>query len=72
MHVAKLGLEGSIRSFFYGDGTYCCTFGGFWSKSCIYFLLIVEVETSIPSKAIFDVFAHLTSVPTWDKWVVLD
>ncbi len=36
MHVAKLGLESNIPSLFYGDGTYCCTFGGYLSKSCIY------------------------------------
>jgi len=37
VHVAELGLENNIPSIFYGDGTYCCTFGGSMSKSCIYY-----------------------------------
>jgi hypothetical protein len=28
MHVAKLGFEGNVPSFFCGDGIYYCTFGG--------------------------------------------
>jgi len=33
-------------------------------------LLIVELETLAPSWAIFNTLAHLTSTPTWEKWVV--
>jgi hypothetical protein len=36
MHIAKLGYEGSIPSFFCGDGIDYCTFGGSHSKSYIY------------------------------------
>ncbi len=36
MHVVELGSEGSIPSFFCGDGTYCWTYGEFQSKSWIY------------------------------------
>ncbi len=36
MLVVKLGFEGSITSFFGGDGTNCCTFCGSPSKSYIY------------------------------------
>jgi hypothetical protein len=35
-------------------------------------LLTIELETLAPSWAIFDVPAHLTFAPTWEKWVVLD
>jgi hypothetical protein len=35
-------------------------------------LLIAELETQAPSSAIFNVLAHLTSTPTWEKLVVLD
>jgi hypothetical protein len=28
MFISELGLEGNIPSFFYGNGTYYCIFGG--------------------------------------------
>ncbi len=35
VHVAELGIEGSIPSLFYGIRTNCCTYSGFGSKSYI-------------------------------------
>jgi hypothetical protein len=34
-------------------------------------LLTAEVESLIPSWAILDALAHLTSTFAWEKWVVL-
>jgi hypothetical protein len=72
MLVIELGLEGNIPSIFCGDGTNCCTYGGSSQNFIFVLLLIVELETLAPSWGIFDVLAHLTFAPTWEKWVVSD
>ncbi len=35
-------------------------------------LLTIELETLVPSWAIFDTPTHLTYVHAWEKWVVSD
>jgi len=42
------------------------------SRNLTFFhLLIIEVGTLTPW-AIFNALAHLTSAPTWEKWVISD
>jgi hypothetical protein len=59
MPIAKLGLEGNIPSFFYGDGIDCCILVDIGQNPASTPLLTTKVETLTPW-AISNAPTHLT------------
>jgi hypothetical protein len=72
MPITELGLKGNIPSLLCGDGIGIVLLMDLRQNPTLAPFLIAEVETLIPSWAISNAFAHLTSTSAWDKWVASD